>query len=398
MSTNTELAIQTANSIELPYYRIHFLSEVALKLPVDQGSLILEQTIPLLDGIQEPRFRVESLTALASGFYELGNIQQANELYTEALELAPKLRDGDRARFSRGGLAWHMAPLDYEASMQLLKQNPSKPIGDRYLGNVAHQIADVVPPEAENLLKQIKDERKRDDIAVRVAYRMASTDPARAERIVRGIGGNLQRAYGLGLIAPRLSNVTNDGRIALLEEAWQILQSEADSGRRGRTTYTPVTIAVGLLPTVEQIMPDRLHEFFWQALSMRGDFTAGNEGRLVGRHGPQNTMRLADPVLGAAIARYDATTAKRLTMTPGDETLDLGFSDAPYFFFGALTVLEPETAIRAVASMSTSNDQEIESKLKAWKQVLSMLNKTTEQRWEYVIEDQYHLWRPDDVD
>jgi hypothetical protein len=184
----------------------------------------------------------------------------------------------------------------------------------------------------------------------------------------------------------------------MLEEAWQILQDAADSGGRGRTTYTPMTVAVGLLPVVEQIIPDRLNEFFWQALSMRGSSTEGNERRLLGPHGPQNAMRLADPVLAAALARYDYPTERLLTMTSGDETLDLDFSEAPYFFFGALTVLDPETAVRAVASMSTENEQKREDKLNAWKQVLSLLNKSTQKRWEHIMDTQYHLWRPGRVD
>jgi len=109
-------------------------------------------------------------------------------------------------------------------------------------------------------------------------------------------------------------------------------------------------------------------------------------------------MRLADPVLGAFLSRYDRRQARLLTLLPGDQTLDLGFRDASYFLLGALAILDPETAIRTAAKMPDSTHDQRESKRQAWDKVLHMFGKSTAERWDYLLDHQYYIWRPDKVD
>ncbi len=97
--------------------------------------------------------------------------------------------------------------------------------------------------------------------------------------------------------------------------------------------------------------------------------------------GPNQTMRLADPVMGASFARYDLDVARRLTLAPGDETLDLGPRDAPYYLFASLAILDPETAIRTISRLPHSTKRETESKMTAWLQFLEFFDTTTEARW-----------------
>ncbi len=361
----------------------------------------LEQIVATVEGTPDTTLRVSGLTLVASSLFDSGETVHARELFSEVHSMLSDLDSEGRARYMPGLVALHMAPFDYNTSRDLIKTFlstvPEKE-RSRFLGTIAQRIAGNQPEEAEKALNQVIADRERENLAVRVAYGMAATDPKRAERIVRRLGSNLRRAYGLGLLAQGATRANEAFRLALLEEAWQILQDEADAGRRGTPSYRPMTVAVGLLPAVEQISPDRLNEFFWRVLSLRSNWAVGKQSARLGSHGPHLAMRMADPVLGAALARYDSPTAKLLTMTPGDETLDLGFSDAPYFFFGALTMLDPETAVRAVASMSTENEQKREDKLNAWKQVLSLLNKSTQKRWEHIMDTQYHLWQPGKVD
>jgi hypothetical protein len=226
---------------------------------------------------------------------------------------------------------------------------------------------------------------------------MAKVDLPRAERIARSAARDSRMsAFALGMIALAAENAPAEHRVKLLDEAYDILDGQV--GVSDTHVYTSMTVAVGLLPVVEQVAPDSLDEFFWRALSMRTDVTLGNESRALGRNGPGNAWRLADPVLGACLARYDRQTAQLLTLTPGDETLELGYFDAPFFLLGSLAILDPQTAVNTLARMPTGENRKQKAACEAWKQVVPMLVRSTTERWDWLMEHQYGIWRPDTVD
>ena len=59
---------------------------------------------------------------------------------------------------------------------------------------------------------------------------------------------------------------------------------------------------------------------------------------------------------------------------------------------------DPESAIRAVSQFPDETTRQRSTKLDLWGQVLSTLNKSPEERWAYLIELQYHYWRPGQID
>src|SRR6185295_2261449 len=262
--------------------------------------------------------------------------------FQEALAFARQqpAKATDRWEFSRGYLAWSMAPVDLAASLELLKDAPSGESG-RYYGNVAHQIAALKPAEAERILGLVPAQA-RDQYSLRVAYRMAPIDLARARRIVDGMSEPPLKAYAFGLLGSALVKSDPAAARKLMGEAYDQLDQLVESGySSGRSVFSPFPVAVGLLREVERVDPDRLDEFVWRTLSWRRDITYGNESRVLGNHGEGDHLRLSDPVLAAFISRYDRTLARTILTPDDDETLSLGVSYAPTFFFAGLAAIDP---------------------------------------------------------
>jgi hypothetical protein len=241
-------------------------------------------------------------------------------------------------------------------------------------------------------------EQSRSQSAMKVAITMASADSLEAKRIADSISTVEDRAYALGMMADGIHDAQPEFANKCLVEAFDLLEQHVNLGGQSRSLHVPLTTAVALLPAARRIDPDRFSEYFWQALSFRRDTAYGNTSMALGRNGHNNHLRVADPVLGALLSRYDSRAGKRLMMPPDDESLEDGYSDAPYFLLGAMVFVDPERAVRAADALPDETNVEQYHKHTAWHQVFSMLNLTPEQRWDWLIEHQYQVWQPGTVD
>jgi hypothetical protein len=81
----------------------------------------------------------------------------------------------------------------------------------------------------------------------------------------------------LGLIAQKLAATDKAGATELLKTAYRELDHLAERGRTSTLLHGNAQIASGLLPIVEEVVPERLPEFLARALSLREPWLdAGN--------------------------------------------------------------------------------------------------------------------------
>lgn len=165
----------------------------------------------------------------------------------------------------------------------------------------------------------------------------------------------------------------------------------AASKAEERGGYSRLECAIGLLPAAEKIAPGRIDHYLWTALSLRGAEAWG-----AGRWQLLNSKRTADPVLGALVARYDREQARLLTLTPGNDSLSLAYSDSPYFLLGGLATFDPESAVRFTIDLPEDSASEVVVKARAWNEVLTTLGKSVKDGWEAILGEQYLPWLPDE--
>jgi hypothetical protein len=381
---------------------------------------------------EESHKRAEYLSRVGEQWLKLGDRGTALEVFQEAVVQANIPSDEERADYSSAYTAWQMAPVDLPAALKLVsgrtdaqgwtmekmqdlakrmqKDTNSEQLedlreqvkaiqsADRALGNIAHRVAATHPAECEKLLGRLGP--LHDMYAVRACYRMATVDPRRARKLADRIKDPIHRGHALGAIAHALAEHDLSGAKKMLRDAFtQLETAEVPSEPR---PFTALKVAVALLPTVERIDVALLREYLSKTLSLRDSTTSNSVCRgpvcEFGRTGPDKTLRLADPLLGATFARYDRDIAQRLTFAPGDETLDLSFDDAPYFLLGASLMLNPTATVAAVVRMPQESAYQQRVKLAAWQQILPLLDKGDNERWEWLMDEQFQVWRIDKFD
>jgi hypothetical protein len=339
-----------------------------------------------------------ALAEVAGEYDKLGQRDRARELFHEAVDLARQpLGTSPRDGYAIGRLAWTMAPADPQAALALLDKVPEN-TRIRTIGNLAHQLAATAPDESERLLSSLQGSN-RDKIAERVAFRLAPVDLPRARRIAESIADPSLQAHALGMMALGLAASQPAVARSLLEEAYaQIERLIERGGAESNSIYDPNSVAVALEGVAETVAPDRLEEFLWRTLSFRGSGTQGLSWSRFGRYGPGNRLRLSDPVLAAFVARYDHEAARQILLPPDDETLELGLAEAPRGFFRGLAAVDPTAALNAVSRLPSRTDDDRRRKLEAWQQVVDLLTRDGEERQSWLLERQFQLWSPDDVD
>ena len=107
----------------------------------------------------------------------------------------------------------------------------------------------------------------------------------------------------------------------------------------------------------------------------------------LGRTGERNLVRLSDPVLAAAIARYDMTVARQIASAPGDMTRQMSIKEAPYFLLGSMARMNPENI-----SFSGINKIASTESLEAWRQILPALPMNNADYWSWLMEEQFGVW------
>lgn len=356
---------------------------------------LLAEALVQARSIDAPENRAAQLAVLGERFRALGHTEQGAQILREAQGIAENFPSEARSAYARGAVAEQLCRIDLPAALELIRGIRDAYQFDRHHANVAENIAATQPAEAERVLGMLRDPRQRDDAAARVCYRMTAADPARARRIAQGITAPHRRAYALGMIASALAKTNKSEAAELLEEAYTIVAELVDSGYDpGRDVLYPQAVAVALLPTVEAVDPDLLPEYFWRAVSLRGNVTFGRESRVLGGYGAGGRMRYSDPVLAAFAARYDRGVARLLLEGPGDETLAAGVDNDPDFYFAPLAILDPEGAVRLADSLAEATASQRRRKREAWQDVLGILTRPGGERWQWIRQRQTYLWWP----
>ena len=218
---------------------------------------------------------------------------------------------------------------------------------------------------------------------------MASADVERAIRIAEQITNESYKGQAFGAIADAIAEKDRDNARELLRQAFVILA--AAKTPEDTRLESPLKMAVSLLPTVEKIDKALVAEYIYRTLALRRTTTCGGNCCVpittLGRTGERNLVRLSDPVLAAAIARYDMTVARQIASAPGDMTLQMSIKEAPYFLLGSMARTNPENI-----SFSGINKIASTESLEAWRQILPALTMNNADYWSWLMEEQFGVW------
>ena len=359
---------------------------------------------------------------IAAGYRHHGADEDAWRVLKEAVVEAAKNPDSDRFEFGKRQVAKHLAAYDLAAALALIgfdRDNPPKAnfdmatlterlksadrdsqeykqlldqfhefrSFDEQIGDIAVTLAGIRPDVAESLLGHIR--AQRDNYAPKVVHRMASADVERAIRIAEQITNESYKGQAFGAIADAIAEKDRDNARELLRQAFVILA--AAKTPEDTRLESPLKMAVSLLPTVEKIDKALVAEHIYRTLALRRTTTCGGNCCVpittLGRTGERNLVRLSDPVLAAAIARYDMTVARQIASAPGDMTLQMSIKEAPYFLLGSMARTNPENI-----SFSGINKIASTESLEAWRQILPALTMNNADYWSWLMEEQFGVW------
>jgi hypothetical protein len=391
-----EGALDMIPSFEDTHNRAHSYLEAAKSLPNEQR----ERKLQLLGKALEVTRTIEgdwlliNLANISNAYRAIGDEATSRALLNEALKRSATLPKSERSEFDRAFLAEHLVLVDREAAIKLLGQIEfeSDFSHDRHYGNVAHTLADSDPAAAEHFRAMMKTQNTRDTWTPRICYSMAAVDFERARRLADSVADPDLRAYSLGVMAPVVASKNRKLAEHLIREAYEIITELVETNTSpGRSIVDPLDVAVGLLPFVEMTDPTLVCEYFWRALSLRDNTTIGSETRLLGYHGKFDRLRLADPVLATALARYDRHVAKLVMHPPADQAIASG-EDYPSHYFYAYSLLDPKAAIELAARLPEDGNLKRRAKWKAWQEVLSSLRNRGEERWKRFYDTQLSVW------
>jgi hypothetical protein len=167
------------------------------------------------------------------------------------------------------------------------------------------------------------------------------------------------------MMALSLSDSGKPEAVKLLREAFVILDGTV-SHRPPGVMPTAQDVGLSLLPVVEIIKPELVQEYLWHALSLAEKPRA---------------------LTAACVARYDRDTAAQ--WLPPEKSKGPGRS-GPYF--GALALVDPGDAVRRAQDLPEMTEEDQKAKLRAWTQIIAMLRRNTQERWEWMQDSQMNLW------
>lgn len=364
----------------------------------------------------------ERLANIAGGYRHHGADADAWRVLKEAAIEATKNPDSDRFEFGKRQVAKHLAAYDSVAALiligfdfdnprkgnidisalaervksanpdskeykQLIAQIRDYTSQDEQLGDVTVTMAGIRPDVAESFLLHLRV--LRDQYAPKVVHRLASADPVRAIRIAEQTTNESYKGQAFGAIADSIADLDRDRARQLIRRAFEILA--AAKTPEDTRLESPLKMAVSLLPTVEKIDKALMSEYIYRTLALRRTTTCGGNCcvpiNTLGRTGERNLVRLSDPVLAAAIARYDMSLARKIASASGDMTLQLSIKEAPYFLLGAMARTNPEDI-----SFGAINKIESFEALDAWKQILPALTMNNADYWSWLMDEQFGVW------
>ena len=371
-----------AETIADPAYRAGTLVDLADALPSSDRA----RKLALLDrAAEQARAAVPSsnkffqMGEVAEHWLELGERDKARALFADGLKLVetlPKLK-----RTDAGGLLTHLAWLDPEAPVELLRGVGPERWHERILANIAIRLAHEHPAEAERLLGEIREPLWREMSAPRICRRMARIDADRARRIAAGLPGASERAYAWTFLALGLRSTDPAAAGAALDEAVKEIDGHSSTDPQ---EHWAANAAASILPLVEQIEPDRVEEVFWRAVAQQPTDVDPRDDL-----GSDASSYLVD--LPMLLSRYDRDVAATL-LEPVDAYIQSlsqrgeGNDLTPSIIL-ALGSIDPRRAVEVVEALPKARSLSINDPTNWARQTLSdHLAKPSERRW-------LSLWR-----
>ncbi len=311
-------------------------------MPADRRELklvLLERALLRARAANDVGERLQNMTGVANGWYELGELEKARKLLAEALPVANhSLAKGD---IHRGYFAASLARFDLPSAMAIAKEfSAERSVG--FLGVMAIQLAATNPTEAERLWNGVTDPFLSENLEV--CWRLASSDPVRARRIAARAAGRGDASYYIVLahgLAPRDKAAAREALQQGLDQVDQLMDDPQINLRRGTFLYLA-------LQAVDQIDPALAADIFWRYLAMRPSSISPRIAR-----GPSTGGLIR------SVAMYDREVARilfepiRVRMARAEVRVLAEMQRE----FEAWTVLDPAGAIAAVERLPINPDR-----------------------------------------
>jgi hypothetical protein len=394
MEESLDEALAVLEGLEDPAAKAIGYIEASTKLPAENRAKaleLLERALLSARAAKEPDgMQLVLIGQVAERFLDLGEAERGRAILREGEALAKQLPKAGFVGYARGAFAEELVQIDLEAGLALANDITEPREFDRHHGNIAHELANRDPAQAERVLAMVKDTTQRDQYAVRVVYRMGAMDLARARRLAEALSDVPLKGYALGMIALSLAEAGKDSAREVLEHAYATLERAAESGPpKPRSLYYAVAIAGALLPVAERIDSKLVDEYLWRSIAMRQP--APWQER------PDGQAAEADVELAMMVARYDRLMARSLVepLGPGKGLAFARFSNRGEFFVAA-AVIDPKWAVELVEALTDDPDlKPNETKNGARLAVAEILGRTARQRWRKLQHNFLFLWIPD---
>ena len=338
------------------------------------------------------------LSVVAKHWHSWGDVERANQLAARAAEAASPRAGNEWGNYEIGMTAAELALVDAKLAADLVRKiKPEKDYEkNRYYSNVAHRMAEIDPVRAFQLVEEMPSP---DRFASRIVYHMGLVDHFRAGMLIEKIEQLPLKAYSLAMLAESIHKKNPKAAKARLKAAFDLIDRLIETKyKAGRSIYEPFPVAIGMLPSVHVVAPDEIDDYLYRVLSWRRNITYGRESSLLGPYGENQSFRLSFPSLAAMVAAYDKELARKILIPPNDEELKLGIEFAPSFFLGGLAAIDPIAAVKLVDDLPHANRRQIEKKVRAWRDIIAMADRTEFERANFVRSSQYNLWIPGEFD
>jgi hypothetical protein len=276
---------------------------------------------------------------VAERWLELGEHEKARVLFAEGRKLVETLPP--QKRTDAGAFQAHLARVEPDAALTLIKDVGTMRWRQRVYGNIASRLAFEHPAEAEAVLNQVEEPIWRIYSAPRICRRLVRNDLARAKRIAASLPNPSERAYAWIFLADGLSASDRTGASAALDQALR----ELDSINHQNASPYDANAAGSILPLVEQIAPDRVAEVFWRSVAVHAPLDD-----------PRTDFGRDDPLPAEALllCRYDRDVAATLFEPVAAFVRGRSLRDGNDIIPGvllSLTCLDPRAAVGVVESL-----------------------------------------------
>jgi hypothetical protein len=327
-------------------------------IPAEKKKQMLADAYVRVKAMKQPELRICFQGFLAEHLWDMGERVRAEELLREGLELAKKLPTSEFGGYARGAFAEELSVLDLPAALALIKELKDNSEFDRHHGNIAHELANRNPAEAQRVLGMIKPvdpNGNRFDgksfASIPVCYRMASMDLPRAIEIAKSLDDRCAQARCFAVMAEALLPTDRAAATQMIENAFQSLQQQVGKQqigqrqagqKRGRLT-SPFTVgetAGSLLTTIEKIDPQRIPESIWRCFALLEPISPDPQ---YASWDSQEKMRLS-----MFVALYDVSIARTLLHWIQESAPTTPSSRA---YLPTLAVVDPEAAVALVEKM-----------------------------------------------